>query len=94
MVCLCSPLLLGSLVPSVTHTMTWGQVHGRRGVRVPEVGLGWLPVPVKDSEAFEQVGPQSKVGGSGLSHRRLGCCCEGYAWVSPRRRSLEFCVYW
>ncbi|XP_008709556.1 testicular haploid expressed gene protein [Ursus maritimus] len=25
---------------------------------------------------------------------RLGCCCEGYAWVSPRRRSLEFCVYW
>ncbi|XP_072804272.1 sperm microtubule associated protein 2 isoform X3 [Vicugna pacos] len=25
---------------------------------------------------------------------RMGCCCRGYAWITPRMRSLQFCVYW
>ncbi|XP_060485514.1 LOW QUALITY PROTEIN: sperm microtubule associated protein 2 [Panthera onca] len=25
---------------------------------------------------------------------RMGCCCKGYAWVSPCKRNLQFCVYW
>ncbi|XP_070321336.1 sperm microtubule associated protein 2 isoform X3 [Odocoileus virginianus] len=25
---------------------------------------------------------------------RMGCCCRGHAWVSPRMRSLQFCIYW
>ncbi|XP_045848337.1 testicular haploid expressed gene protein isoform X4 [Meles meles] len=25
---------------------------------------------------------------------RTGCCCKGYAWVSPCKRNLQFCVYW
>lgn len=49
---------------------------------------------VKDSKAFEPTGPRSKVRGAGLSHRRTGCCCKGYAWVSPCKRNLQFCVYW
>ncbi|XP_053076251.1 testicular haploid expressed gene protein isoform X2 [Acinonyx jubatus] len=28
-----------------------------------------------------------------LRHR-MGCCCKGYAWVSPCKRNLQFCVYW
>ncbi|XP_007460489.1 PREDICTED: testicular haploid expressed gene protein [Lipotes vexillifer] len=24
---------------------------------------------------------------------RMGCCCRGYAWISPRMRKLQFCVY-
>nr|XP_058918448.1 testicular haploid expressed gene protein [Kogia breviceps] len=26
--------------------------------------------------------------------RRMGRCCRGYAWISPRTRNLQFCVYW
>ncbi|KAM5232339.1 sperm microtubule associated protein 2 [Hipposideros larvatus] len=25
---------------------------------------------------------------------RMGCCCKGYAWISPCMRTLQFCVYW
>nr|KAF6482368.1 theg spermatid protein [Molossus molossus] len=25
---------------------------------------------------------------------RMGCCCKGYAWISPCMKSLQFCVYW
>ncbi|KFO28933.1 testicular haploid expressed gene protein isoform X1 [Fukomys damarensis] len=25
---------------------------------------------------------------------RPGCCCEGFAWISPRRKNLHFCLYW
>ncbi|XP_057629055.1 testicular haploid expressed gene protein isoform X1 [Chionomys nivalis] len=25
---------------------------------------------------------------------RKGCCCKGYAWISPRKNSLQFCLYW
>ncbi|XP_057566433.1 testicular haploid expressed gene protein isoform X4 [Hippopotamus amphibius kiboko] len=25
---------------------------------------------------------------------RTGCCCRGYAWISPNTRDLQFCVYW
>ncbi|XP_039103910.1 testicular haploid expressed gene protein isoform X2 [Hyaena hyaena] len=25
---------------------------------------------------------------------RMGCCCKGYAWVTPCQRNLQFCVYW
>nr|XP_045360102.1 testicular haploid expressed gene protein [Camelus bactrianus] len=25
---------------------------------------------------------------------RMGYCCRGYAWITPRMRSLQFCVYW
>uniref|UniRef100_A0A2K5DDH2 Sperm microtubule associated protein 2 n=1 Tax=Aotus nancymaae TaxID=37293 RepID=A0A2K5DDH2_AOTNA len=30
----------------------------------------------------------------GLSPRRKGCRCRGYAWISPRQTSLHFCLYW
>ncbi|XP_042540794.1 testicular haploid expressed gene protein-like [Dipodomys spectabilis] len=25
---------------------------------------------------------------------RPECCCKGYAWVSPRKMTLQFCLYW
>ncbi|XP_035141783.3 sperm microtubule associated protein 2 isoform X3 [Callithrix jacchus] len=25
---------------------------------------------------------------------RKGCCCGGYAWISPCKTSLQFCLYW
>ncbi|XP_006978300.1 sperm microtubule associated protein 2 isoform X1 [Peromyscus maniculatus bairdii] len=25
---------------------------------------------------------------------RKGCCCKGYAWMSPRKNNLQFCLYW
>ncbi|CAK7293042.1 Testicular haploid expressed gene protein [Vulpes lagopus] len=25
---------------------------------------------------------------------RTGCCCQGFAWVSPCKRNLQFCVWW
>ncbi|CAO2641594.1 Testicular haploid expressed gene protein [Lemmus lemmus] len=25
---------------------------------------------------------------------RTGCCCKGYAWISPRKNSMQFCLYW
>ncbi|XP_005083414.1 testicular haploid expressed gene protein isoform X1 [Mesocricetus auratus] len=25
---------------------------------------------------------------------RTGCCCKGYAWISPRKNNLQFCLYW
>ncbi|KAF7469734.1 testicular haploid expressed gene protein [Marmota monax] len=25
---------------------------------------------------------------------RRGCCCEGYAWRSPRQTNLQFCLFW
>ncbi|XP_075833894.1 sperm microtubule associated protein 2 isoform X1 [Microtus pennsylvanicus] len=25
---------------------------------------------------------------------RKGCCCKGYAWISPRKNNLQFCLYW
>ncbi|KAF0882055.1 THEG protein, partial [Crocuta crocuta] len=25
---------------------------------------------------------------------RMGCCCKGYAWVTPCQRNLQFCVCW
>ncbi|XP_066109502.1 sperm microtubule associated protein 2 isoform X1 [Saccopteryx bilineata] len=25
---------------------------------------------------------------------RMGCCCKGYTWISPRMKNLQFCVYW
>uniref|UniRef100_A0A8D2DY52 Sperm microtubule associated protein 2 n=1 Tax=Sciurus vulgaris TaxID=55149 RepID=A0A8D2DY52_SCIVU len=28
------------------------------------------------------------------SRDRRGCCCEGYAWISPRKTSLQFCLFW
>ncbi|XP_021061311.1 testicular haploid expressed gene protein isoform X1 [Mus pahari] len=25
---------------------------------------------------------------------RTGRCCKGYAWISPRKTNLQFCMYW
>ncbi|XP_036026869.1 testicular haploid expressed gene protein isoform X1 [Onychomys torridus] len=25
---------------------------------------------------------------------RKGCCCKGYAWMSPHKDNLQFCLYW
>ncbi|XP_021030424.1 testicular haploid expressed gene protein isoform X1 [Mus caroli] len=25
---------------------------------------------------------------------RTGRCCKGYAWISPRKTNLQFCLYW
>ncbi|KAM8764534.1 sperm microtubule associated protein 2 [Rhynchonycteris naso] len=25
---------------------------------------------------------------------RMGCRCKGYAWISPRMKNMQFCVYW
>ncbi|XP_008835444.1 testicular haploid expressed gene protein isoform X1 [Nannospalax galili] len=25
---------------------------------------------------------------------RTGCCCKGYAWITPRKSNLQFCLYW
>lgn len=80
-----TPLLLGSLVPSVTQTVSWGQLQREVRSQGSRGGPG---------VASGTVRPLSQVRGSGLSHRRMGCCCKGYAWVSPCKRNLQFCVYW
>ncbi|KAM8925266.1 sperm microtubule associated protein 2 isoform 3-T3 [Lycaon pictus] len=50
--------------------------------RSPEVALMTLQgVLEKDTE-------------DGIPELRMGCCCQGFAWVSPCKRNLQFCVWW
>ena len=60
------------------------------GAQWPVVACGCRPRRERRLSTWEL---QSEVG-AGLSRRRMGCCCKGYAWISPCMRTLQFCVYW
>ncbi|XP_040097504.1 testicular haploid expressed gene protein [Oryx dammah] len=57
--------------------------------RIPRTSLS--PERKKRKRLFELAKP--KTNWQVLKDRR-GCCCRGHAWVSPRMRSLQFCIYW
>lgn len=53
-----------------------------------------LWVLAQESEAQESTWELQSKAGAGLSHRRMGCRCKGFVWISPCMTNLRFCVYW
>ncbi|XP_030616533.1 testicular haploid expressed gene protein isoform X1 [Delphinapterus leucas] len=57
--------------------------------RTPGTSVGWERR--KKRRLFELAKPKTNWQ---VLKDRMGCCCRGYAWISPRMRNLQFCVYW
>ncbi|XP_061045069.1 sperm microtubule associated protein 2 [Eubalaena glacialis] len=57
--------------------------------RSPGTSVGWERR--KKRRLFELAKPKTNWQ---VLKDRMGCCCRGYAWISPRMRNLQFCVYW
>ncbi|XP_065729960.1 LOW QUALITY PROTEIN: sperm microtubule associated protein 2 [Phocoena phocoena] len=57
--------------------------------RTPGTSVGWERR--KKRRLFELAKPKTNWQ---VLKDRMGCCCRGYAWISPSMRNLQFCVYW